>query len=202
MKATKFKIIVSCIIILIVSVKGFSQDDFWSRIFFPNTYGINFPINNSVMNKGSIISNGLEYRFGVSKPLFIRFSLDNYSTIYTIQSNNETNAIESDLKMTGYYFGSGYRSEKKPLRFIALLQTGFTIYKYPSVKNINQDYKVSFNTKKSFTTRITLGIEYYINYNFALIAEIYHIYMPNESIFWNNNFQSMGIKFGITTTLF
>jgi len=191
------------IVLLLISSKIIvAQDGFFSKFFFPNTYGMSYPLNNSQLKRNTIISNGFEYRFENKTPLFIRFSIENLWLDYEIENNSQTNATNSELRINGYYLGAGLRTNTDKWRFLVLVQGGNANYKYPVVESSGSNYKVIYNKENSFSCQTVLGIEYYFTKDFALIAESFYILIPASNSFWNSNFQNIGLKLGITTTLF
>lgn len=191
------------ILSLLVSSKiVLAQEGFFSKLYFPFTYGMNYPLNSEQLKKNAIMSNGFEYRFDKRIPWVIRFSIENLWLDYEIADNSQTNATNSELRINGYYLGAGLRTNAEKWRFLALLQAGNANYKYPVVENSGSNYKVIYNKENSFSCQTTLGIEYYFTKDFALIAESFYILIPVSNSFWNRNFQNLGFKLGITTTLF
>lgn len=181
----------------------FAQEKIFSRLFFPNMYGINYPINNRQLQSSSILSNGLEYRFEKRIPWFIRFSIENIWVSYSINDYSITNTTKSKIRINGYQLGAGIRTKaSKKLRFLFLVQAGILNYRYPMVDQLESSYCVNYFYRNCISYQAVIGMEYYFTKNFAVILESNYMVAPTRNSFWPNNFNDFAIKLGITTTLF
>lgn len=185
-----------------LSLNLIAQDSFFSKFYFPNTYGLNYPIFNNHLKSNFIVSFGLEYRFEKKTPYFMRFSSENFWLEYSIKNGSQTNASQSKLTINGFYFGPGLRKNMGKWKFLLLAQTGFVNYMYPIVENTYNSYKVTFSRNNSFSCQAVLGVEYYLSKKFALTCESYYIIIPNANSFWKSNFENAGFRFGINTSIF
>jgi hypothetical protein len=192
------------IVLIVVFCNGslISQNKFFSNLYFPNSYGLCMPFNYNYLRNSAVLSNEFEYRFENKTPIFIRFSIDNSTYQYEIPINNRTNVLKSELKANSYYFGFGIKKKFEKYRFTGQLQIGELEFKYPIINTLNNNIEVDFLKDNCVGFKTCLGVEYYIFDDFAILFEAYYCISPSSSIFCKSTYQTVGIKFGITTTLF
>ena len=179
-----------------------SQNKFFSNLYFPNSYGLCMPINNNYLRNSAVLSNEFEYRFENKTPIFIRISIDNSTFQFEIPINNRTNVLKSELKVNSYYFGFGFKKKFEKFRFTGQLQIGELEFKYPIINTLSNNIEVDFLKDKYVSFKTCLGLEYYIFDDFAFLIEAFYSISPSSNIFCKSNYQTVGLKFGITTTLF
>lgn len=178
-----------------------SVSTFLSKLYFPFDFGYTIAKQKSVPN-GGIIKTGLEYRINKEKGLFIRFNFNNRNNKFQISENLSTNVIEGQLKFDDYVIGLGYRIGEKKIKGFGLCQAGISMYSFPSIIGISNNYKIKENQATTPVFKQTLGLEYYVAKNAAMTIETLYIFQTSNSAFWNKSFSSFGISIGLTTTLF
>lgn len=191
------------IILLVVFCNGslFSQNKFFSNLYFPNSFGFCMPINNKYLNS-AIFSNEIEYRFNSKLPIFVKFSIDNCTFQYEIPNNNKTNVLKSKLNVSSYYLGFGLRKKFEKFGFTSQIQIGELEFKYPIINTLYNNVEVIFLKDNYISFKTCLGVEYYIFDDFAILIEAFYSISPTSNIFCKSSYQTFGIKFGFTTTLF
>ena len=178
-------------------------DDFLSKLYFPSEFGMNYPINNNHLKYGVLFTTGIEFRFKPDKGIFLRFNYDNLSNSYQIDENSQTNALKSRIKTDLIMLGAGYRFGKTKIKYHVMLQLGRNQSQYPVVHGIGPNsYHVTFGSVYSFATKVGLGLEYYVSNEFIITIEPQYLYMPGESIFWEENYNNFGVKLGFSALLF
>ncbi|MGB8492293.1 MAG: hypothetical protein WCE64_14660 [Bacteroidales bacterium] len=190
------------LVLSVVFLNSYSQDGILSKLYFPLSYGINFPLRNPYLSKNFMNSEGIEYRFKNKAPWFARLTVENLNYDYAIENSPGTNVSKSELTATGYYLSAGVRKGNGKLRFTGAFRAGGFSYRYPQVSDLGSRYEVTYVRDRSFSCGIVAGIEYYFSDNIAAIVESHYMWLPSENIFWEDNFQNVGISLGITTTLF
>src|SRR5512135_2314134 len=103
-----------------LSLSGVFQEGFLTRLFFPVTFGLSFPLNDNERHGRFITSEGAEYRFRSSLPLFARFTFDNLSLKYSINPNPVTNATTGELETSVLSIGPGIRTNPGKFRFTGM----------------------------------------------------------------------------------
>jgi len=188
--------------LLLFALSGQAQESFLKRIYFPLSFGINYPIGNPAMTGKGISSTDAEFRAGKNIPWFVRLSLDNLTYDYSIETTVQTNVTKSELKAAGYFLGPGIRTRSGKLKFLGLLQAGCLDYRYPIVAAGGTTYEVQYNHQAVFACKALFGAEFYLAEDFAVIAEAHYMLVPASTDFWGSNFQNAGISLGITCPLF
>jgi len=194
---------VSVLFIFIISFNhAFCQDGFFSRLFFPVTFGIGFPPANPDQKMIFVTSEGAEYRFNSKLPLFTRISYDNFSFHYSVNPNEVTNAVKSKFDASIISLGGGLRAGTGKLRLSGLIQAGMMNYRFPDVRIIPQGYEVDYHHNKKLSFGTVASAEYYFAKDFGAILEANFMYAPYSDILWGKSFRFAGFRIGITTVLF
>jgi len=190
-------------IIICMAKESTAQNNFFSNLYFPSEFGMNFPINSKPLQSGVLITSGIEYRFKVDKGSFIRFNYDNLSNPYEIEANSMTNVLKSRLKSDLVLIGMGYRFGKTKFKYHGLLQLGLNQSQFPVVHGIGQGtYHVTFTSVHCFAVKAGAGVEYDLTNEFVITLEPQLLYMPAESIFWDEDYFNFGLKIGFSALLF
>jgi hypothetical protein len=195
---------ISCVILVfIVSFSAVSaQDGFLSRLFFPVTFGLSFPLTDTDRLGRFITSEGVEYRFNDTLPVFTRISYDNLSFRYSILPNPVTNAVKSEFDASIATLGVGLRTSPGKLRFSGMGQAGVMNYRFPLVSVIPSGFEVTYTRRNKFTLGAVASVEYYFVKDFGAIVEVHFMYSPFSDILWGKDFHYAGIRLGITAVLF
>lgn len=174
---------------------------FLSKLYFPFDFGYTIPQQTNISN-GGLIKTTLEYRMNQKKGLFIRFNFNNRNNKFKISENLFTNVIEGQLKFDDFVIGLGYRIGQKKIKGFGLCQAGISTFSFPSIIGISNNFKIKENQTTTPVINTTFGLEYYVAKNAALTIEAVYIWQTSNSAFLNKSFSTLGISFGLTTTLF
>lgn len=196
------KILFTVLIFMVSFNHSFARDGFFSRLFFPVTFGAGLPPANSYQKRMFVTSEGAEYRFTTKLPLFTRISYDNFSLNYSINPNIVTNAIKSRFDASVISLGGGLRTGTGKMRFSGLVQAGMMNYRFPDVKTIPGGYEVDYHHNNKLSFGALGSAEYYFAKDFAAILEANFTYSPYPEMLWGKSFHFTGFRIGITTVLF
>jgi|GEM_PF-1352855 hypothetical protein len=194
--------ILNILFLFILIPDAFSQESFLSRLFFPVTFGISFPLEDADKTGRFITSEGIEYRLKTKLPLFTRISLDNLSLNYSISSQAATNVLKSKYDAAIVTLGGGIRSTKGALRVSGLAQAGVMNYKFPIVSLLPPGYEVIYRHRNQVAFGLVGSVEYYFVRDFAAVIEGHFMYSPFPGTFWGKDFHYAGFRLGITAVLF
>ncbi len=194
---------VSRVLIILISCSSVSgQESFLSRLFFPVTFGLSFPLEDTDQMGRFITSEGVEYRFNTKLPVFTRVSYDNLSFHYSIAQNTVTNATKSEFDASVITLGGGLRSNPGKLRFSGIAQAGVMNYRFPHVSIIPSGYEVTYSRRNKLAFGAVASVEYYFVKDFGAILEAHFMYSPFSDILWGKDFHYAGLRLGITAVLF
>ena len=155
------------------------------------------------LSGGLIVKTSIEYRINKNSELFTRLNFDTYDAQYQLEKVNDlTNVISGSVLFSDLLIGGGYRLGKIKKRFFILLQPGLKFYYYPRADKTNAIINIEQNSKKIFTSRITLGFEYYINDKNAISLDILQNQIWKIIDFWQDKTMSIGMSIGFITALF
>jgi hypothetical protein len=172
-----------------------------SKLYFPFDFGYTVSEEAAILN-GVVIKTGFEYRWKQENRLFVRFNFNNRNNEFRISENPSTNVIEGRLKFDDYVIGLGYRIGKKKIKGFGLCQAGISMYNFPSIIRINNNFKIKENQATIPVFKTTFGLECYVAKNAALTIETVYVLQTKNSAFWNKSFNTIGVSIGLTTTLF
>ena len=193
------------VLFFLISFTGNAQtrtdSTFFSRLYLPFGGGSS-TTDDSKTFSGKVLLTGFEYRFRKTNGLLFRFNYDYRLQQYKINGDSTYNVSKGKLEFTDYLVGFGNRFGKKKLRTFGLIQCGITSYKYLVVSGQKNDYTLSEVKNNTFAFRGTVGLEYYLNSNFAFTFESSYARIPAYSIFWDKGLNILEFSFGLTTTLF
>jgi len=176
-----------------------------SKFYFPALIGVGIPLDNdnTVLKHGSILNTALEFRPVYVNAFFFRLNYDALNNSYVSPIINlPTNVVRGKVSATFFLAGGGYRWQFRNLGIYALLQPGLGIRNFNKAIVTNDGVFINNVTNDSFSTKTSVGFEYYIVKHFALIAEpsFYKLYSGRG--FNNTHSQVSSLSIGITTTLF
>lgn len=197
----KFLTIIFFLVSFTANAQTGKDSTFFSRLYLPFGGGSS-TTDDSKTYSGKVLLTGFEYRFRKTNGLYFRFNFDYRLQQYKISGNSTYNVSEGKLDFTDYLIGFGDRFGNKKLRIFGLLQGGITSYKYPVVSGQENNYKLSDVKNETPAFRGTIGLEYYLNSNFAFTFESSFTRIPNYAIFWDKRLNILEFSVGLTTTLF
>jgi len=176
-----------------------------SKFYFPALIGIGIPLDNdhTILKNGSILNTALEFRPIYTNAFFFRLNYDALNNSYvSAPINLPTNVVKGKVSATFFLAGCGYRWQFKNLGIYTLVQPGLGMRNFNKAIVTDEGIAIEDVTKDSFSTKTSVGFEYYIVKHFALIAEpsFYKLYSGRG--FNNTHSQVSSLSVGITTTLF
>lgn len=179
------------------------DENFGSQIFLPSIE-IGYVGNSAdVLSGGVLVKTSLEYRVRNNNDLFFRLNYDNSTADYTLGSENAlTNVIEGTASFNDLLFGTGYRFGDNKLRMFIMLQAGVKYYNFPEFVQTNSVISISQAKSNVFSTRATLGFEYYFTEKSAFSFDLLQNQVWDEKDFWNESGSAYGFSVGFITSLF
>lgn len=192
---------------LLMALKGFSQEDshgIGDKIFLPSLDLGYVHTNSKFLSDGLLIKTSLEFRLKNPSGFFFRLNYDTYNTSYEFNNVLDfSNVIKGTVAFSDLIAGVGYRwSIGDNFRVFAILQPGVTFYDFPNAILDGNNILVSQDGKSIFTSRATLGLEYYINPKSALTFDIFQSQVWRKEDFWTSNQGAYGLAIGFVTALF
>ena len=173
------------------------------QIFLPSIE-IGYLSNSANSLSGGVITKtSIEYRVRNNNDVFFRINYDNYNANYTLTSDNSlTNIITGTAAFTDLLFGAGYRFGDNQFRYFIMLQSGLKYYKFPEFVQNSTVINIEQRKRNIFSTRITLGLEYYINEKSAISFDLLQSQVWKERDFWSNSGSAIGFSIGFITALY
>jgi hypothetical protein len=182
---------------------------FLSRIYFPNSYGLNITSNSKTFRTGFISTAGIEYRLKDTSSFFFRISYTNCSHKYSVKPGTVTNISSAKIHYAGVLAGFGYRKIAGKWGYYGLVQPGIRFEKYPRMEKYSVNgtagsnaYTLIYRERGLFAARLACGLEYYITRSFVLITEPEYIITTGRSPFWKSPYHNGAFTIGFTTSLF
>lgn len=178
------------------------EADFAKNTFMPSIevgYVFNLADN---LSGGLLWKTSLEYRFRNNNDAFVRLNYDDADANFTIREPGLTDVIEGNLSIKDLLFGIGYRFGDSKFRAFVLLQGGYRFYSYPVVEQDNQSIAIRSDGRRLFTSRVTLGFEYYFNERSGFAVELLEGNVWEKRDFWSERTGSAGFSVGFIATLF
>lgn len=195
------------LLFLLLSLASFSQetaDGVGDHIFLPSLeVGYVVP-NSEFLSGGLLIKTSIEYRINNPEGLFFRLNYDTYDTSYELQNlDNLTNVVEGTAFFSDLLFGAGYRiGLEKKFRSFIMVQPGYKFYNFPSASLENNVVQISQGRSSILTSRVTLGLEYYINPKSAVTVDLFQNQVWNKQDFWSEHTAAYGLSLGFITALY
>ncbi len=199
----------ACLIFLLVLFFAFKAicqtEGLSSRFYFPGGIGINIPSGDeqTSLKSGFTLNTAIEYRPTYTNAIFFRFNYDALSNRYKSFLNQiPTNVTRGKLAADFFMLGAGYRRKLNKVSIYALLQPGYNTSSYNIVTSDQSGVSVGNVSSNHLSTKISVGLEYYIVPHFALVFEpgYYHLFKTRSAYILNPDYVSYNI--GFTTTLF
>jgi hypothetical protein len=188
---------------------GFSQSDttdesaFGRQIFLPSLeagYMFQVPDN---LSGGIILKTSIEYRFRNNNDVFIRANYDNYNSEYEFSSViSPTNVLKGTASFSDLIIGAGYRFGETKHRLFFLAQGGVKFYNYSTASIDGGSIVIDQSQNEIFTTRFSIGYEYYFTEKSAVNIDLMHGQVWSEEDFWIDDGTSFGVSVGFITSLF
>ncbi|HAA15910.1 MAG TPA: hypothetical protein DCE41_31045 [Cytophagales bacterium] len=155
------------------------------------------------LTSGIIINTSLEYRVRNNNDIFFRANYDTYNSDYIITPGNAlTNVIEGTASFTDLLIGSGYRFGDSQYRIYLMAQAGVKLYNFPEFVQENNTISIVQGQRNIFSTRATVGFEYYINEKSAFSLDILQSQVWRSQDFWIDNGSALGFTLGYITSLY
>lgn len=160
-------------------------------------------INSSDLLSGGLLTKtSLEYRIRNNNDVFFRLNYDAIDARYEIETNGISNVVEGKVGFSDLIGGMGYRFGDNDFRIFVLAQAGVRFYTFPVLENRDSILVAREESRNLFTTRFTLGLEYYIDQKTAFTVELAQGQMWKRADFWQDGTGSFGITAGVVTTIF
>lgn len=174
-----------------------------SQIFLPSVE-IGYMFNHSDdLGGGFLTKTSLEYRIRNNNDLFFRLNYDKFDAEYNLNSdNNLTPVIKGTAVFSDILGGVGYREGDAKFRGFLLLQAGSRLYNFPVLVEEDDSIIIEQAQENIFTSRITVGAEYYLNEKSAFVLDVFHGQIWENRDWWSDSGMSYGASLGFITTLF
>ena len=154
------------------------------------------------LSGGIMIKTAIEYRLKTQDSFYFRLNYDNRKATYNIQPVGLTNVIEGKVNFSDLIGEVGYRFGKDKLQWIVLLQGGVSFYDVPEFELNGSVLNLKNRGKNVPISRLTIGLEYYLDSNSAITLELLQSQFWNQEDFWKDNQSAWGISLGVTATLY
>ncbi len=181
-----------------------SQASFGEKFFLPSLEIGYIGTNSDLLSGGLLIKTSIEYRASNPSGFFIRLNYDTYSTSYELSNlDNLSNVVKGTASFSDLILGGGYRqSVGDNLRVFLLLQPGVKFYDFPIAATTGTTILIDQDNKSIFTSRTSLGAEYYINRKSAISFDVFYNQVWSKQDFWTENTAAYGLSVGFITALF
>ena len=83
-----------------------------------------------------------------------------------------------------------------------MIQPGLKYYNFPELVINNTTLNIEQGKKSIFSTRLTLGFEYYINDKSAVSIDLLQSQVYEKLDFWEDSGSAVGFSIGFITALF
>jgi hypothetical protein len=179
------------------------EEAFGRQVFLPSIE-IGYIHNNTENLTGGILTKtSIEYRVRNNNDIFIRASYDTYSSDFTLTpENNLTNVIKGTASFTDVLIGGGYRFGDNKWRTFIMVQAGQKYYNYPEFVQNNNTINIEQGRRGVFSTRATLGFEYYFTEKSAVSFDFLQSQVWKTQDFWEDSGSAIGFSIGFITSLF
>ena len=187
---------------------GFGQDEDQNkkglryRIFLPSLEIGYVDYSSNELSGGIMVKTAIEYRLKTQDSFYFRLNYDNRQAKYKIAPTGLTNVIEGKVSFSDLIGGAGYRFGKDKLQWIVLLQGGVSFYSVPEFELNGGVLNLRNAGKNVPISRLTIGLEYYLDSNSAITLELLQSQFWNQEDFWKDNQSAWGISLGVTATLY
>ncbi|MGD1847111.1 MAG: hypothetical protein ACFB10_17105 [Salibacteraceae bacterium] len=174
-----------------------------NQVFLPSLE-IGYLFNSASVLSGSVlIKSSIELRLRNNNDLFLRVNYDKYDADYTLEpENNLTNVIKGTAAFTDLLLGPGYRFGDKKYRMFIMVQGGFKYYNFPEFVQNNNVVNLEQGRSRTFTSRATLGLEYYLTEKSAISLDFIQGQVWDKKDFWADSGSALGFSIGFITSLY
>lgn len=199
-----YLLLVLCYSILNVIYSQSDSTSIGEKIFLPSLEIGYIHSNSEFLSDGLLIKTSLEYRLGNRKGLLFRLNYDTYDTNYELENiDNLTNVVNGTAFFSDLILGGGYRLNiDGNLCFLFIFQPGVKFYDFPVATQEGNAITIGQDNRSIFTSRSTLGLEYYLNNKSAISFDLFHNQVWDSVDFWINHRAGFGISLGFITALF
>ncbi len=174
------------------------------KIFLPSLEIGYIHSNSDLLSYGLLIKTSIEYRLNRMEGFFFRLNYDTYDTSYELRNiDNLTNVVKGTAFFSDLILGGGYRTAlKENVCLFLTFQPGVKFYDFPTAIEDNNTIIFNQDNRSIFTTRATLGGEYYINAKSAVSFDLFQNQIWKKEDFWANHRAAFGISLGFITALY
>jgi len=153
---------------------------------------------------GRLIKSAFEFRLKGSNHVFFRANYDEYSSSYRTELLERPKIVlDNHANQSDAILGLGYRFGRHNYRLFILGQAGLKFYSMPAILSEVKPEVLYMEDGFSIpASRLTMGIEYYLDSSFALSLEIFQNSVWEKKDYWKNRFASIGISIGLQGTFF
>ncbi len=194
-----------CLILSVTTKMAFanSSDSLRFKIFLPAIELGYAGYQSDELSGGLVVKTCIEYRLKYENAAFFRLNYDNRNASYSINPELfETNVLEGGLQFSDALIGVGYRYGERKIQLFGLAQGGVSFYKVPNFSIENNEVILRNIRSHAVLSRVSLGVEYYLADNAALVFEGFQSFVIEQKDFWASGQNFWGFSIGVTTTLF
>ncbi len=142
-----------------------------------------------------------EYRFKRYSSPFIRLNIDTYDMDYVF-NNKSSYELTGKTQFIDFIIGGGYRLGKRNIKLLISSQVGASMFAYPGLKSESNPLVIEEGYMTSLVTRLTVGVEYYLDPRLALSFEIFSNTLHSNTGAWSNTMNVSGFTIGFTSVIF
>ncbi len=196
----------SIFIFMLIAINCFcqsKQQTFGEQIFLPAIDFGYMSHSSDQLSGGVIVKTSIEYRFRNNNDFFLRLNYDTHSAEYILDDlSTTTNIIKGKAAFTDILMGLGYRMGESKIRGVVMMQAGTRLFSYPNADQTGGTINIEQDNNSIFTTRTTLGLEYYFNPKAALSLDLFQSQIWGNRDFWISQGSAVGFSIGLITALF
>jgi hypothetical protein len=156
-----------------------------------------------ILQGGVIVKTSIELRLRNNNDFFFRVNYDPYTSDYQVSDiDGTTNILNGEASFSDLLLGLGYRFGENKFRYFLMIQPGIKFYNVPVATQNANIVNVELDGRNIFTTRTTLGFEYYFNEKAAFSIDFFQNQVWRRVDFWPDRGDAYGFSVGVITALF
>ncbi|MEO1266999.1 MAG: hypothetical protein AAFX99_02810 [Myxococcota bacterium] len=155
---------------------------------------------NPELGEGFMVRTAADYRFRSIEGPFLRLNIDSTTARYKQEPGDDRPGFSATMSLNDILLGGGYRLGEGDLQIALAIQGGVVIYGLPKLEG-DEVLTVNTTTEVAGAARASAALEYYIEPDAALTVELINQYYWGQEVWSNTDAWSLGLVFGITTTL-